>query len=68
MSILSVKKSRGRPRLDTEAVNVRMGRPMLDALDAFIAEQPDPKPTRPEAVRTLLFDALAGVGHMPKGR
>jgi hypothetical protein len=29
-----------------------------DALDAWIADQPDPKPTRPEAVRRLMAKGL----------
>jgi hypothetical protein len=55
MSRLSgAKKKIGRPSVDSEAVNVRMERPQLSALDAWIAAQPDPKPTRPEAIRRLL--------------
>jgi hypothetical protein len=30
----------------------------LSALDAWIADQPEPKPTRPEAIRRLLAEAL----------
>jgi hypothetical protein len=30
----------------------------LDALDAWIAAQPEPRPTRPEAIRRLLAEAL----------
>jgi hypothetical protein len=30
----------------------------LRALDVWIADQPEPKPTRPEAVRRLLAEAL----------
>jgi hypothetical protein len=29
-------------------------------LDAWIAQQPEPKPTKPEAIRALLAQALAG--------
>lgn len=39
-------------------VGVRLQPDMLAALDALIAEQPDPKPTRPEAVRQVLATAL----------
>ncbi len=35
-----------------------MERTMLNALDAWIAAQPDPKPGRPEAIRRLLAEAL----------
>lgn len=58
MSIDGAKKKRGRPRVDTEAVNVRMASDQLVALDTWIALQPDPKPSRPEAVRRLLARAL----------
>lgn len=35
--------------------------PELDAaLDAWIAKQPDPKPSRPEAIRRILREALLG--------
>ena len=32
--------------------------PNLSSLDAWIAAQHDPKPTRPEAIRRLLAEAL----------
>jgi hypothetical protein len=32
----------------------------LAVLDAWIAEQPEPKPTRPEAVRQLMRKGLGG--------
>ena len=44
----------GRPRKDTEAVNVRLERPMLDRLDEWAASQATPQPTRPEAIRRLV--------------
>ena len=60
MSIDSAKKrKRGRPKVDSEAVNVRMASGPLDALDAYIAAQPEPRPTRPEAIRRLLAVALS---------
>ena len=58
MSIAGAKKSRGRPPVDTEAVNVRMSKDMLNALDVLISKHPDPKPSRPEAIRKILADAL----------
>ncbi len=58
MAIVSAKNSRGRPKLDTEAVNVRMPREMIAELDAWIAAQSAPKPSRPEAVRALVAVAL----------
>jgi predicted RNase H-like HicB family nuclease len=29
-----------------------------EALDAWIAEQPEPRPSKPEAIRRLIADAL----------
>ncbi len=34
------------------------------ALDAWIAKHPDPKPTRPEAIRQILAQYLTESGHM----
>lgn len=53
------KSGRGRPSVDSEPVKVRIERKMLDALDAWIAARPEPRPTRPEAIRRLLEKALA---------
>lgn len=39
-------------------VVVRLQPDMLAALDDLIARQPNPKPTRPEAVRQVLATAL----------
>lgn len=58
MSNVSGAKKTGRPKTDTEAVNVRMSREMLDALDALIMRSDDPKPSRPEAVRRVLATAF----------
>lgn len=54
-SINSANKNRkrGRPPVDTEAVNVRMARADIEAVDAFAAAQED-APTRPEAVRRIV--------------
>lgn len=35
-------------------MQVRLGSDLLAAVDAFIAKQPDPKPSRPEAIRQAL--------------
>lgn len=59
MSIDGAKNSkRGRPRVESEAVNVRMERSLLDAIDAWIARQDDLDMGRPEAVRRILAHAL----------
>jgi hypothetical protein len=58
MSIDSAKKSsRGRPTVDTEAVNVRMERSAISAVDDWRRSQPD-VPTRPEAIRRLIEAGL----------
>lgn len=55
-SIRGAAKSRGRPKTTGpgQSTNVRLLPPIGDALDAWIAQQPDPKPSRPEAIRRLL--------------
>jgi hypothetical protein len=61
------KKSRGRPKstgLGT-GILVRM-HDQLDALDAWIAKQDDPKPTRPEAIRRLVGLGLTVRATKPK--
>lgn len=57
------KSSRGRPRIDATPVNVRLPPEQLAPLDAWISDQPGPKPTRPEAVRHALADWLNGQGY-----
>lgn len=52
------KKSRGRPRVGSTSVGVRLPPAELAALDAHIAAQPDPKPSRPEAIRRVLAERL----------
>ena len=66
-SLHSAKKKIGRPSVDSEAVNVRMERPMLAALDAFTADQGEPVPSRPEAVRRALADHFREKGYLPNG-
>jgi hypothetical protein len=56
------RKKPGRPRVDATQLNVRMPPGELAALDAWIAEQADPKPTRPEALRILARGGKRGRG------
>lgn len=56
-TVNSAKKKLGRPEVDSEAVNVRMERGLLDALDGWRLAQPD-SPNRAEAVRRLVKRAL----------
>lgn len=53
----SARKKTGRPRVDSEPVNVRLARKDLDRLDSWRAEQKD-RPSRPEAIRRLVAKAL----------
>jgi hypothetical protein len=48
------KRKIGRPPVDSAAVNVRLVRASLDAIDDWIAAQPEPRPSRPEAIRLLV--------------
>ena len=64
MSINSSKKSRGRPKVDSEAVNTRFSRRYLDAIDAF-ATKFDPPLSRPEVVRVLTAQGLMREGLLP---
>ena len=37
---------------------------MYITLHAFVAAQPEPRPWRPEAIRSLLSDSLTGLGYL----
>ena len=54
-----MRRKRGRPPVESEDVHVRLRQSALDTLDAWIASQPEPRPSRPEAIRRLLDEALA---------
>jgi metal-responsive CopG/Arc/MetJ family transcriptional regulator len=47
------KPQMGRPRTDTEAVNLRLPREMIEAIDA-LRKLEDDLPTRPEMIRRAL--------------
>jgi hypothetical protein len=55
------KKSRGRPAVDSEQVNLRIQRPLLTAIDAYAASD---GLSRLEAIRELLADNLVRLGLM----
>lgn len=61
-TINPTKKSRGRPPVDSEQINLRIQRPDLEALDAFAQAEVD-KPNRTEAVRRILRAWLVGHGY-----
>lgn len=58
-SVLTQKRRRGpKPTGKGQTIGVRIHPPLLAALDAFIDAQPDPKPSRPEAIRQILKERL----------
>jgi len=61
------EKRRGRPPGSNfaSAIPVRLTPAQRGAVDAWIADQPDPKPSRSEAIRHLLGDVLTGLGYLP---
>lgn len=66
---LQPKKRRGpAPTGKGIPVQVRLQPDQLAPLDAWIADQPDPKPSRPEAIRFALADWLTGQGYSRQSR
>jgi hypothetical protein len=59
-TLISKKRRGPAPTGQGLPVIVRLHAPLLDPLDAWVAAQPDPKPSRPEAIRRLLEKALKG--------
>lgn len=56
-----LSKKRGRPATGKGlTIGVRLQPTLLHPLDGWIAAQPDPKPTRPEAIRRILSRGLKG--------
>ncbi len=47
------KSTKGRPRVDTEAINLRLTREMIEVIDHQRRLEPD-LPTRPEMIRRAL--------------
>jgi hypothetical protein len=55
MSISDSRKKRGRPSTGIgKAIGLRLYPELEATLDAWIEEQPDPKPSRPDAIRKLI--------------
>jgi hypothetical protein len=65
-AIANIKKPRGRPRVDAKAIGLRVPPAQLARLDDWIARQPAPKPTRPEAIRRLMEAGLQSPDGTPK--
>jgi len=60
---LITRKRRGPPPTGKGTLlGVRVQPDLLADLDAWIAEQPEPRPTRPDAMRRLLADYLVTMG------
>ena len=58
--MLVSKKRRGPPAIGKGTpVVVRLQPDQLAALDAYIARQPEPKPSRPEAIRRVIMGAIS---------
>jgi len=55
------KSKKGRPKLDTEAVNLRLPREMIEAIDDLRRAETD-MPTRPEMIRRCLTQWLDDKG------
>lgn len=51
---MNEEKNVGRPRVDTEAINLRLPRDLIHAIDELRRIEPD-LPTRPEMIRRLLL-------------
>lgn len=60
---LTPRKKRGpKPTGIGAPITVRLQPEVLAALDAWIAEQPDPKPSRPAAIRSFVEAGLHMLG------
>lgn len=59
------RANRGRPRIDPVAQHFTMSQDVSKGIDAYVAAQPEPRPSRPEAIRTLIRDSLTGLGYLP---
>jgi Arc/MetJ-type ribon-helix-helix transcriptional regulator len=59
-STTGIQKLRGRPKTGKTPVHaLRIPDHLREQVDAWIAEQPDPRPSRSEAIRRLVEQALA---------
>lgn len=65
MSIITGKKERGRPPVDSEEVAARLRRDLLDGIDAYAASQAaDGQPSRADVIRLALRDWLTEQGFL----
>jgi len=65
-SIPATTKKRGRPKTTGKGaqVQLRLHSPLLSAIDAYLSALPD-APSRPEAIRRILTEALSAKGYLP---
>lgn len=66
-TVLTKKRRGPAPTGKGELIGVRLQPNPLAALDGYIAQQPDPKPTRPEMIRKILEDRLVHEGLIAPG-
>jgi Arc/MetJ-type ribon-helix-helix transcriptional regulator len=50
------------PGLLKMKIDLRLSEDLSRRIDAWITAQPEPRPSRPDAIRRLLAEALAGEG------
>lgn len=59
------KRKPGRPATGKDPVTaIRLPAEIKDAVDAYAAEQPEPTPTRSEAIRRILVHQLTRLGYL----
>lgn len=69
MSIADSNKKRGRPVTGIgKAIGLRLYPDLDAAIDKWIKRHPEPKPSRPEAIRLILSEYLSAAGCMPTRR
>jgi hypothetical protein len=61
MKVVNIKNRGGRPRVDATPIMVRLPPTQVAALDDWRRNETD-LPTRPEAIRRILAQALAAKG------
>ena len=61
MKVVNIKNRGGRPRVDATPIMVRLPPSQVAALDDWRRNESD-LPTRPEAIRRILAQALAAKG------
>ena len=65
-SIKTTTKRRGRPATGKgDPVQVRLQPDIMASLDKWITRHPEPKPTRPEAIRRMIVEHLTSERLLP---